>query len=282
MRRTFRVGAVDVPPFLYGTAWKEDDTTRCVIEALEAGYRGIDTANQRKHYHEAGVGEALQQSIREGAIGRDDLFIQTKFTHVSGQDHRLPYDPSADPETQVRQSCASSLQHLGVDRLDSYLIHGPEFRSGLSEHDRKVWQTMEQLHHEGAVRLLGISNVTAGQIDALCDLASVPPAFVQNRCYAQLGWDRDVRRVCRDRGVLYQGFSLLTANVREMRAPLLQKVARAHGKSEAQIVFRFAHQLGMICLTGTTDPAHMREDLDIFGFELEDEEMATIERVGES
>lgn len=282
MRRTFRVGDVDVPPFLYGTAWKEDDTTRCVLDALEAGYRGIDTANQRRHYHEAGVGEALEQVRSRDEIARKDLFIQTKFTHVSGQDHRLPYEPSADPETQVRQSCTSSLQHLGVDRLDSYLIHGPEFRSGLSEHDREVWRTMEQLHHEGAIGLLGISNVTAGQIDALCDIASVPPAFVQNRCYAQLGWDREVRQVCRDRGVLYQGFSLLTANVREMRAPLLQQIARAHGKTEAQIIFRFANQLGTICLTGTTDPAHMREDLDIFDFELSADEMATIERVGES
>lgn len=282
MRRTFRVGDVAVPAFLYGTAWKEDDTTRCVLDALEAGYRGIDTANQRKHYHEAGVGEALQQVGSREGIAREDLFIQTKFTHASGQDHRLPYDPSADPETQVRQSCASSLQHLGVDRLDSYLIHGPELRSGLSEHDREVWRTMEQLHHEGATRLLGISNVTASQIDALCDIASVPPAFVQNRCYAQLGWDRDVRQVCRDRGVLYQGFSLLTANGREMRTPLLQQIARAHGKTGAQIVFRFAHQLGMICLTGTTDPGHMREDLDIFDFELADHEMATIERIGES
>ena len=114
-----------VPTFIYGTAWKEDDTGRLVRMALDAGFRGIDTANQRRHYHEAGVGEALAEAFAAGVLRREDVFLQTKFTYVGGQDHRLPYDPRAPLATQVEQSFASSLQHLGVDYLDSYVLHGP-------------------------------------------------------------------------------------------------------------------------------------------------------------
>src|SRR4051794_10923231 len=97
------VRGVRVPSFLYGTAWKEDRTASLVRLALQAGFRGIDTANQRRHYHEAGVGEAVAAFVAEGGATREELFLQTKFTSVGGQDHRLPYDPQADPATQVRQ-----------------------------------------------------------------------------------------------------------------------------------------------------------------------------------
>src|SRR5688572_9311594 len=86
---------VRVPRLLYGTAWKEARTSPLVTAALQAGFRGIDTANQRKHYHEVAVGEAVQAAIKEGLVQREDLFLQTKFTHIGGQDHRLPYDPAA-------------------------------------------------------------------------------------------------------------------------------------------------------------------------------------------
>src|SRR5216117_2073776 len=94
-----------IPDFLYGTAWKEDRTPALTELALDAGFRGIDTANQRRHYFEAGVGEALAAAFAAG-LARDDLFLQTKFTYAGGQDHRLPYDPRAPLATQVEQSCA--------------------------------------------------------------------------------------------------------------------------------------------------------------------------------
>src|SRR4051812_26765941 len=103
-----------VPSFLYGTAWKEDATEALVFGALTAGFRGIDTANQRKHYFEAGVGAGLARKLAAG-LERDEVFIQTKFTFRDGQDHRLPYDERAPIATQVAQSFASSLEHLGVD-----------------------------------------------------------------------------------------------------------------------------------------------------------------------
>src|SRR6266540_913969 len=101
-----------VPDYLYGTAWKEDRTQALTELALRMGFRGIDTANQRRHYFEAGVGHALAAAYRAGVVTRKDVFLQTKFTYRSGQDHRLPYDPGADLSTQVAQSMASSLEHL--------------------------------------------------------------------------------------------------------------------------------------------------------------------------
>src|SRR5215475_11304758 len=112
--RTLSVGGVCVPRFLYGTAWKEDQTQRLTRLALQSGFRGIDTANQRRHYHEAAVGAAIGAAIASRHVSRDDLFVQTKFTFRRGQDHRLPYDPHAPIPNQVSQSFASSLEHLGV------------------------------------------------------------------------------------------------------------------------------------------------------------------------
>src|SRR4030095_15939885 len=97
-----------VPEFLYGTAWKEDRTPALTELALRMGFRAIDTANQRRHYSEAGVGEGLAAAYRAGLVMRADVFLQTKFTYRDGQDHRLPYDPESDLSTQVAQSMASS------------------------------------------------------------------------------------------------------------------------------------------------------------------------------
>lgn len=273
------VRGVPVPTFFYGTAWKEARTAGLVEKALRAGFRGVDTANQRRHYHEAGVGEGLARALREGAVHRDDVFLQTKYTYPEGQDHRLPYDPAADYSTQVRQSFQSSLDHLGVEALEAYLLHGPRVRAGLARGDQEVWRTMEELQSEGRVSFIGVSNVTAHQLATLCELARVRPAFVQNRCFARLGWDREVRAVCRDQGVVYQGFSLLTANRAELAGPVIRRIARGHDRSPAQVVFRFALQIGMICLTGTTDPDHMRDDLAVYDFELSTDEVRAIEGV---
>jgi diketogulonate reductase-like aldo/keto reductase len=266
-----------IPRLVYGTAWKEERTTPLVAAAIAAGFRGIDTANQRRHYHEAGVGAAVAGALRSGRVRRDELFVQSKFTYVEGQDARLPYDPAAPYGEQVRQSFASSLDHLGVERLDSYLLHGPRTHRGLAAADREVWRTMEELQQAGRVSHIGISNVTAEQLAALCRLATVAPGFVQNRCFARLGWDREVREVCRAEGVVYQGFSLLTANRAELASPTVGGIAARLGATRAQVLLRFALEVGMVALTGTTDPAHMREDLAAEAFELLPGEVAAIE-----
>jgi len=268
-----------LPRFLYGTAWKEDETERLTGLALEAGYRGIDTANQRRHYFEAGVGAAVAKAIAERLVRREEIFLQTKFTYVDGQDHRLPYDPKADAATQVRQSFASSLEHLQTETIDSFVLHGPSRRRGLGAIDLEVWRAMEELHGSRKTNHLGISNVALDQLDELCTSARVRPTFVQNRCFARLGWDRDVRTFCRENGIVYQGFSLLTANAAELRKPQFWEIVDRTGRTPAQVVFRFALQAGMLPLTGATDPDHMREDLEVFDFELTSEDVRLIENI---
>ena len=210
--RTMMIDGVRVPRFFYGTAWKEDETARLTALALGQGFRGIDTANQRKHYHEAGVGRGIRDAVESGLVARDDLFLQTKFTFRRGQDHRLPYDSKAPIPDQVAQSFARSLEHLGTDVIDSYVLHGPTSRAGLGPDDWAAWRAMEAIYSSGRARLLGISNVTLKQLQSLCKEARVRPRFVQNRCHAAQGWGRRIRQFCAANGVVYQGFSLLTAN----------------------------------------------------------------------
>jgi diketogulonate reductase-like aldo/keto reductase len=250
------------PQIIYGTAWKEERTEALVRLALDAGFRAIDTANQRKHYFEAAVGDAVARAISEGVVARAELFLQTKFTDAAGQDHRLPYDRRAPYGAQVAQSFASSLEHLHTDYLDSYVLHGPTQMAGLGDDDWEIWRAMEALAHDGKARVLGVSNVSAEQLDALVRGATVKPAFVQNRCYARDGWDGDVRALCRAHDIAYQGFSLLTANRRELGSPRVRAIADRLGCPVAQVVFRFALDVGMVPLTGTSDGAHMRLDLD--------------------
>lgn len=271
--RTLSVAGVSVPRFLYGTAWKEEQTRHLTELALRQGFRGIDTANQRRHYHEAAVGEA----IASGLVPRADLFLQTKFTFRGGQDHRLPYDPKAPIRVQVEQSFARSLEHLGTEWIDSYVLHGPSQRVLLGPADWEAWSAMEALHDSGRARLLGVSNVTLEQLRQLCRQARVQPHFVQNRCYAAQGWDRSIRQFCAANGLIYQGFSLLTANATALARPELVRIAARHGRTPAQVVFRFALEVGMIPLTGTRNAEHMRADLQAFDFRLEPEEVALIE-----
>src|SRR6266480_3919884 len=143
------------PDFLYGTAWKEDRTATLTELALRTGFRGIDTANQRRHYFEEGVGDALAASYRAGIVKRSDLFLQTKFTYRRGQDHRLPYDPDAGLTLQVAQSMASSLEHLRTDFVDSFILHGPSSGYDWTEADSEVWNAMIQERDAGRTRLLG-------------------------------------------------------------------------------------------------------------------------------
>lgn len=270
-----------VPRFLYGTAWKEGETQRLTELALQQGFRGIDTANQRRHYHEAAVGLAVSASISNGLVVRDDLFLQSKFTFRRGHDHRLPYDPEAPIPIQVEQSFASSLQNLNVERIDSYLLHGPTSSVGLAPDDWAAWRAMEAIHDSGRAQMLGVSNVTLEQLRCLCQEARVRPRFVQNRCYAVEGWDCQVRRFCAANELVYQGFSLLTANRKTLASPEFSRIATRHGRTIPQIVFRFALDVGMIPLTGTTNANHMQADLDAIEFQLEPEEVEWIEELTE-
>ncbi len=266
-----------VPHFLYGTAWKEDRTPALTEQALRAGFRGIDTANQRRHYFEAGVGQGLAAAYRAGVVTRADLFLQTKFTYQGGQDHRLPYDPAADLSTQVAQSMRSSLEHLGTDHVDSYVLHGPASGHGWTEDDALAWAAMAKERDAGRTRRLGVSNVGLHHLEQLAATGAEAPAFVQNRCFAVAGWDRDVRAFCAERKIVYQGFSLLTANVEVLHHRLIAGIAGRLKATPAQVVFRFAQAIGMLPLTGTSSAEHMQQDLASRDLSLSADEVRAIE-----
>jgi diketogulonate reductase-like aldo/keto reductase len=265
------------PKLLYGTAWKEERTEGLTTLALEAGFRGIDTANQRKHYFEVAVGQAVQAAVTAGRVTRAELFLQSKFTFKDGQDERLPYDPKAPIAQQVPQSFASSLEHFGTDYLDSFVLHGPSSRDGLKPADLEAWRAIEALAGAGRTRFIGVSNFTLAQLRELLKVAEVAPRFLQNRCYAKTGWDRAVRQLCSEHGVVYQGFSLLTANRAELQTAPFTALCKRTGRSSAELVFAFARQIGMLPLTGTSNTEHMRLDLAAVDLPLERADLELIE-----
>jgi diketogulonate reductase-like aldo/keto reductase len=250
-----------IPEFLYGTAWKEDRTAALTELALRNGFRAIDTANQRRHYFEAAVGQGLAAAYTASIVTREELFLQTKFTYQRGQDHRLPYDPAARPSAQVAQSLASSLEHLGTRYVDSFVLHGPASGYGWTEADGEVWGAMIEERDAGRTRLLGVSNVSLEHLEQMEATQAEMPTFVQNRCFARFGWDREIRAFCREQNIVYQGFSLLTANLEVVHHPMIARLAAQANANPAQIVFAFARSIGILPLTGTSNPEHMQQDL---------------------
>jgi diketogulonate reductase-like aldo/keto reductase len=269
----FVTSATDVrsPRILYGTAWKKEETESLVRTAILQGFRGIDTACQPKHYHEAGVGAGLS-----GTLARTDLYLQTKFTTLSGQDPaRIPYDPKAPLAEQVRQSLAVSLQNLRTDYLDCLVLHSP---LPSTRQTLEVWRTMESMVESREVRQLGISNCyRLEELEALFDSARYKPAVVQNRFYAATGYDREIRAFCRRHGIIYQCFWTLTANPQVLAHRTVRELAALHGRTPAQVLFRYLVQNDIVPLTGTRSETHMREDLAIFEFALTDREREALD-----
>jgi diketogulonate reductase-like aldo/keto reductase len=255
-----------IPKIIYGTAWKKTDTARLVELAIQQGFRGIDTACQPKHYDEAGVGAGIAASL-SSTLGRGQLYLQTKFTTVDGQDpDRIPYDSRASLPEQVAQSCAVSLQNLRTDYLDCLVLHSP---LPTARQTLQVWHACESLVDNGAVRQLGISNCyTVPELEHLWQHARIKPAVVQNRFYAETAYDREIRASCRQHQIVYQSFWTLTANPQVLAHATLTAMASNHGRTPAQILFRYLTQAGVVPLTGTRSEKHMRDDLSIFEFEL--------------
>lgn len=262
---------------LYGTAWKQDETERLVRRALEAGFRGIDTACQPRHYNEAGVGAGVAAALGP-RLKRGQLYLQTKFTPLSGQEPRtVPYEAAAPLGQQVAQSAVMSLRNLRTDYIDCLVLHAP-----LPDPQQtfEAWRAMELLVDSGVVRQLGISNCPRlAQLKAICEQARVPPMVLQNRFHAENGYDRGLRAYCAERGITYQSFWTLTANPHVLSHPEVHTLARTHGRTPAQILFRYLTQQGIVPLTGTRSPVHMRQDLAIFDFELSADECSCIELV---
>ncbi|MGA2861976.1 MAG: aldo/keto reductase [Steroidobacteraceae bacterium] len=262
------------PRIIYGTAWKKMRTQELVRTAIQRGFRGIDTACQPKHYYEAGVGAAVAACLNDN-LRRGDLYLQTKFTPLSGHDpKRIPYDPSAPPAQQVAQSFKTSMRNLQTDYVDCLILH-----SALPDPSQmsQVWGAMEQLFHAGGARQLGISNCySPASLEMLYQVAKVKPAVVQNRFYAETGYDREIREFCRRREILYQGFWTLTANPQLLAHGNVAILAAKYTRTPAQILFRYLTQNDIVPLTGTTSATHMREDLEIFDFQLTPGELQAV------
>lgn len=265
---------VRMPGIVYGTAWKKDRTAALVEQAVSLGFRGIDTACQPKHYDEPGVGTGLAACMNAG-LKRADLYLQSKFTPVDGQDpERMPYDPKATLAEQIARSFETSLKNLGTPYLDCLILHSP--LSG--ERDTlEAWRAMETVFDGGGARQLGISNCYRPELlERLYRLSRVKPAVVQNRFYAETRYDREIREFCRRNRIVYQSFWTLTANPSILAHATLGALAATHGRTPAQVFFRYLTQIGVVPLTGTASEAHMREDLAIFEFELTQDQCAAV------
>ncbi len=265
---------VAMPRLIYGTAWKKERTASLVELALRSGFRGVDTACQPKHYHEAGVGEALFAAFSSG-LARSDIYVQTKFTPLAGQDlNDVPYDPKASLSRQVSQSFETSLRNLRTDYLDGLLLHSPYADD---KDTLEVWRAMERLHDQGGVRQLGVSNFyELRRLEALCRNARIKPAVIQNRFYAKTHHDKDIRAFCEKSGLVYESFWTLTANPQLLAAPDVIELAARYGRSPAQLFFRYLTQIDIVCLTGTSSKEHMEQDLSIFEFRLSPAECAIV------
>jgi diketogulonate reductase-like aldo/keto reductase len=258
------------PRIIYGTAWKKEQTEALVIKAIRLGFRAIDTACQPKHYDEAGVGRGVAACLNE-SLTRADLYLQTKFTPISGQDpYRTPYDPHASLAAQVSQSFETSLSNLATSYLDCWVLHSP---LADARQTAEAWRTMEAIVDARGAMQLGISNCySLDYLERLHRSARVKPAVVQNRFYADTGYDRGIRAFCKDHGIVYQSFWTLTANPHVLAHDAVTALATKYGRTPAQVLFRYLTQEHVVPLTGTTSARHMREDLEIFEFELLEDE----------
>jgi diketogulonate reductase-like aldo/keto reductase len=266
---------IRVPRIIYGTAWKKAATEQLVSLAIQNGFRGIDTACQPKHYDEPGVGAGVAASLKEG-LTRADLYLQTKFTSLSGQDpKRIPYDPKASLADQITQSVAASLKNLQTDYLDCVLLHSP---MPTMTQTQSAWRTLETFVDTGQVRQLGISNCyNRVDLERLYETARIKPAIIQNRFYPETNYDRDIRAFCDQSQIIYQSFWTLSANPHVLAHKTITALASVHHRTPAQILFRYLTQIGVVPLTGTQSETHMRDDLSIFDFELTIDERGVID-----
>ena len=237
-------------------------------------------ACQPKHYQEDLVGEALKQLISSGGYKREDIWIQTKFTSLDGQDpKRIPYDKFKAAPEQARESIEVSRRNLKCDVIDSLVLHSP-MRDGLQA-TIDVWRAMEEAVDQGKVQILGISNCYDFQFfTQLYNAARHKPKVLQNRFYAKSGWDNDLRAFCVQNQVLYQSFWTLTANPELLQNKFTKQIAAKYKMTDAQVLFKFLIDLGHQPLTGCKSTHHVKEAVSVKDFaRLTEEEIAGIKKL---
>jgi diketogulonate reductase-like aldo/keto reductase len=239
------------------------DTEQVVSQALEAGYRHIDTA--AIYGNEEGVGAA----IRSSGLPREEIFVTTKLWNA---DHG---------EEEAREALALSLERLGLDHVDLYLIHWPMPRA---ERIVETWKTFEDFLDDGRARAIGVSNFRVDDLEILAEETEVRPAINQVELHPQFQ-QRELCRYHRGHGIATEAYSPL-AQGELLDDPVITGLAGAHGKSTAQVILRWHLQLGNVVIPKSATPERIRENTDLFDFELGADEMEQIagldrgERIG--
>ena len=251
-----------LPFIMYGTAWKKEKTASLVSQAVESGFRFIDTACQPKHYNEAGVGKGWKEAAARLGLNRSDFFLQTKFTSVNGQDpNNIPYDEFGELEEQVKQSLGKSLTNLQTDYIDSLVLHSP---MRTYDETMRVWRVFESFVKENKVRQLGVANFyDHNKFLDLYEDAHIKPKVVQNRFYSDSGFDAELRSLCKAYGVTYQSFWTLTANREAIKSTKWKTIAKSKRLTPQTLMYAYMMAKGHTPLSGTTDSTHMKEDVDI-------------------
>lgn len=246
---------VIMPQLGFGV-WQVPDTeaTPAVAEALEAGYRSIDTA--AAYGNEGGVGEAIAQSD----VDRDDVFVTTKLWNT---DHG--YDSTL-------RAFDESLRKLKLDVLDLYLIHWPTPARDLYV---DTWKAIVGLQKEGRVRAIGVSNFQPAHLRRLIDETGVVPAVNQVELHPYLQ-QSDLRVFHAQHGIETEAWSPLGQGGELLNDPVVTEIAARHQRSAAQVVLRWHVQLGTIVIPKSVTPARIRENIAVFDFELSDEEIAAL------
>jgi 2,5-diketo-D-gluconate reductase A len=247
-------GGVRIPQFGFGVFQiPPEKTAGAVRAALETGYRHIDTAQMYRN--EAGVGAGIADS----GLAREEVFVTTKLANdAQGHDNAIT-------------ALEGSLRRLGLDHVDLYLIHWP-----LPHQDKyvKTWQAFEEILRAGKARAIGVSNFQPAHLDRLADETGTVPAVNQIELHPALQ-QPDLRAYHRAHGIATEAWSPL-AQAEVLEDPVLTGLAEKHGRTAAQVVLRWHIQLGNIVFPKSSSPARMRENIDVFGFELDDEDMAAI------
>jgi 2,5-diketo-D-gluconate reductase A len=253
---------VTMPQLGFGV-WQVPDAeaTTAVAEALKAGYRSIDTA--AAYGNEAGTGAAIAQS----GVDRADVFVTTKLWNDDhGHDNTL-------------RAFDQSLTKLGLDVLDLYLIHWP---TPARDTYVDTWKAFVELQKEGRVRAIGVSNFQPAHLRRLIDETGVVPAVNQIELHPYLQQD-EARAFHAEHGIQTEAWSPLGQGGELLSDPVVTKIALAHGKSPAQVVLRWHLQLGNVVIPKSVTPSRIRENIDVFDFELPDAEielLSTLDRGG--
>ncbi|XP_044126541.1 uncharacterized oxidoreductase YtbE-like [Bufo gargarizans] len=238
-----------------------ENVTQAVDTALECGYRSFDTASVYRN--EGELGQALRQLMPKYGLGRSDIFITSKLS-------------PADLGPGAREACLKSLAELGFDYLDLYLIHWPGKQGWRSDDARnraareESWRALENLYDIGAIKALGVSNYTEAHLTQLLESSRVPPAVLQVELHPRLP-QAALLRWCKPNGVHLQAYSSLGCG-HLLGDVDVCKVATAHGRTPSQVLLKWALQQGVGVIPKASTPARIKENAEVWDFELSSEE----------